>query len=87
MPTFGLDKKNNVFGLGVSSLRNGFSNEYTLDTEYLKVLNLNSSEYTILNWKSQDCKNSLGFNLFMNLLTRLQSCNEVYSVMTGVSFV
>lgn len=64
LPTFGLGKKNNDFGLGfyctesddlakewaVSSLRNGFSNRYTLDTEFLNVLNLNSPEYTILNW-------------------------------------
>ena len=63
-PVFGEGKKNNDFGLGfyctesddlakewaVSSLRDGFSNKYTLDTEYLKVLNLNSPEYTILNW-------------------------------------
>ena len=63
-PTFGEGKKNNDFGLGfycteseelakewaVSSLRNGFSNKYTLDTEYMKILNLNSPEYTILNW-------------------------------------
>ena len=63
-PEFGKGKKNNDFGLGfyctesdalakewaVSSLRAGFSNCYTLDTEYLNVLNLNGSEYTILNW-------------------------------------
>lgn len=63
-PTFGEGKKNNDFGLGfycteseelakewaVSSLRNGFSNKYTLDNEYMKILNLNSPEYTILNW-------------------------------------
>ena len=63
-PTFGLGKENNDFGLGfyctesedlakewaVSSLRNGFANKYTLNTEYLKVLNLNSPDYTILNW-------------------------------------
>ena len=61
-PTFG--KGNNDFGLGfyctesedlakewaVSSLRNGFANRYTLDTEYLNVLNLNSPDFTILNW-------------------------------------
>ena len=34
----------------VSSIRNGFSNCYTLDTTYLNILNLNSPEYTILNW-------------------------------------
>lgn len=64
VPTFGMGKKNNDFGLGfyctesddlakewaVSSLHNGFSNRYTLDTEYMKVLNLNSPDYTILNW-------------------------------------
>ena len=63
-PTFGLGRKNNDFGLGfyctesnelakewaVSSLSDGFSNRYTLDTEYLNVLRLNSPEYTILNW-------------------------------------
>ena len=63
-PTFGKGKKNNDFGLGfyctksedlakewaVSSLRNGFANRYTLDTEYLNILNLNSTDYTILNW-------------------------------------
>ena len=63
-PTFGEGRKNNDFGLGfycteseelakewaVSSLSDGFTNCYTLDTEYLNVLNLNSPEYTILNW-------------------------------------
>ena len=64
VPTFGEGKKNNDFGLGfyctesndlakewaVSSLSDGFSNKYTLDTEHLNILNLNSPEYTILNW-------------------------------------
>ena len=63
-PTFGKGRLNNDFGLGfyctesgalakewaVSSLRNGFANRYTLDTEYLNILNLNSPDYTILNW-------------------------------------
>lgn len=63
-PVFGEGKKNNDFGLGfyctesealakewaVSSLRDGFSNRYTLDIEYLNILNLNSLDYTILNW-------------------------------------
>ena len=63
-PTFGKGKENNDFGLGfyctesedlakewaVSSLRNGFANRYTLDTEYLNILNLNSPDFTILNW-------------------------------------
>ena len=63
-PTFGLGKKNNDYGLGfyctenealakewaVTSLRDGFSNRYVIDIEYMNVLNLNSSDYTILNW-------------------------------------
>ena len=63
-PAYGEGRKNNDFGLGfyctesndlakewaVSSLRDGFSNRYTLDTEYLNILNLNSPDYTILNW-------------------------------------
>lgn len=63
-PTFSAGKQNNDFGLGfyctasedlakewaVSSLRDGFSNRYTLDTEHLNILNLNSPDYTILNW-------------------------------------
>ena len=63
-PAFGSGKQNNDFGRGfyctesealakewaVSSLRNGFANRYSLDTEYLKILNLNSPDYTILNW-------------------------------------
>jgi hypothetical protein len=64
VPTFGLGRKNNDFGLGfyctessdlakewaVSSLSDGFANRYALDTEYLNILNLNSPDYTILNW-------------------------------------
>lgn len=63
-PIFGEGKKNNDFGLGfycttskelakewaVSSQHDGFSNCYTLDTEYLNILNLNTPNYTILNW-------------------------------------
>ena len=63
-PVFGEGKKSNDFGLGfycteheelakewaVSSLHDGYANCYTFDTEYLNILNLNSPEYTILNW-------------------------------------
>ena len=63
-PTFGEGRIHNDFGLGfyctesndlakewaVTSLRDGFSNRYTLDTEFLNILRLNSSAYTILNW-------------------------------------
>lgn len=64
IPIFGEGRKHNDFGLGfyctqsielakewaVSSLRDGFVNKYSLNTEYLKVLKLNSSEYSVLNW-------------------------------------
>lgn len=64
IPIFGEGRKNNDFGLGfyctesnelakewaVSSLRDGFSNRYTLDTEYLNILRLNSPDFTVLNW-------------------------------------
>jgi hypothetical protein len=63
-PTFGGGRMHNDFGRGfycttsndlakewaVSSLDDGFSNRYTLDTEYFRILRLNSPEYTILNW-------------------------------------
>lgn len=63
-PAFGVGRKNNDFGQGfyctqssdlakewaVSSLHDGFANRYVLDTEYLNILSLNSSDYTILNW-------------------------------------
>jgi len=63
-PLYGEGRKNNDFGMGlyctknvdlakewaVSSLSDGFANCYTIDTEYLKILNLNSPDYTILNW-------------------------------------
>lgn len=64
VPTIGLGRRNNDFGLGfyctesrelakewaVSSLTGGFSNQYILDTENLKILHLNSPDYSILNW-------------------------------------
>lgn len=34
----------------VSSLRDGFCNKYALNTEHLNILNLNTVEYSILNW-------------------------------------
>lgn len=63
-PALGEGKAHNDFGLGfyctqndnlakewaVSSLHDGFSNRYTLDTESLRILDLNSPDYTILNW-------------------------------------
>ena len=62
VPTFGVGKKTNDFGLGfycteseglakewaVSSLRDGFCNRYTLDTEYLNILNLVFAGWTFL---------------------------------------
>ena len=63
-PIFGYGKKTNDFGLGfyctkdinmanewaVSSIEDGYSNKYEIDTSYLKILNINSEKYTILNW-------------------------------------
>ena len=63
-PEFGKGRKHNDFGLGfyctqsqalakewaVSSLRNGYCNQYVLDTASLNVLNLNDPSYTILHW-------------------------------------
>ena len=63
-PFYGGGKKNNDFGYGfyctqdinlskewaVSSISDGFSNKYCLDINNLRVLNLNSKEYTVLNW-------------------------------------
>ena len=63
-PVFGEGCRNNDFGLGfyctenpdlakewaVTSLRNGFANRYTMNTEDMRILNLCSSEYSILNW-------------------------------------
>ena len=63
-PIFGYGRKNNDYGLGfyctdneelakewaVSSPEDGFSNRYILDVEYLNILDLNDSKYTVLNW-------------------------------------
>lgn len=63
-PTFGKGRIHNDFGLGfyctqnaglakewaVSSLQDGYLNKYKLDTSYLKILHLNSEEFSILNW-------------------------------------
>ena len=64
LPVFGEGNPRNDYGHGlyctadidlakewaVSSLYDGFSNRYSMDTEFLNILNLNSSEFTILNW-------------------------------------
>ncbi|MBQ0026487.1 MAG: DUF3990 domain-containing protein [Lachnospiraceae bacterium] len=63
-PEFGKGKLTNDFGLGfycteheelakewaVSSVHDGFTNKYTLDTAYLNILNLNGPDVSILNW-------------------------------------
>ncbi len=63
-PEYGLGKKHNDFGQGfyctenkelacewaVNDLSDGFSNCYSIDIEYLKILDLTSPEYSILNW-------------------------------------
>ena len=63
-PLYGFGRKNNDFGLGfyctldnelakewaVSPFEDGYSNCYKIDTEYLKILDLTDSKYSILNW-------------------------------------
>ena len=63
-PLFGIGKKHNDYGLGfyctevldmakewgVSKDNDGFANIYQIETEGLKLLDLNGSEYTILHW-------------------------------------
>lgn len=63
-PLFGIGKKHNDYGLGfyctevldmakewgVSKDNDGFANIYQIETEGLKLLDLNSCEYTILHW-------------------------------------
>ena len=63
-PVYGGGRKNNDYGPGfyctenidlakewaVSSLSDGFANRYSLDTEGLNILSLNSPDHTILNW-------------------------------------
>lgn len=63
-PVFGEGKRHNDFGPGfyctenedlakewaVTKNRNGYVNKYSLNTECLNILYLNSEQYTILNW-------------------------------------
>lgn len=63
-PVFGEGKAHNDFGLGFycteseelakewgcSSLQDGYANRYTLNTANMRILRLNSPDYTILNW-------------------------------------
>ncbi len=63
-PEYGKGKDHNDFGKGfyctldvelakewgVGEGTDGFANAYSIDTSYMKILELNSPEYTILNW-------------------------------------
>ena len=66
-PVFGYGKTNNDYGLGFYCTQNlelakewaaqdpekdGWANEYSIEIDGLTSLNLNGSEYTILNWLS-----------------------------------
>ena len=73
VPVFGEGREHNDFGRGfyctesndlakewaVTSVNNGFSNRYTLDTEYLNILRLNSPDYSVLNWMAVLVKHRL----------------------------
>ena len=98
-PTFGLGKQNNDFGLGfycteseelakewaVSSLRNGFVNCYSLDTEYLKTLNLNSPDYTILNFAASFLNNGISVQQLANAM-RLGKLGEQIAIKSKYAF-
>ena len=72
-PEYGKGKTHNDFGKGFyctehielakewgcNSNKNGFANEYTINIEDLKVLNINSPDYSILNWISVLVNNRL----------------------------
>ncbi len=63
-PVFGIGNKNNDYGLGfyctesieiakewaTSAESDGYANEYTLNTDSLRILQLTNGEYNILNW-------------------------------------
>ena len=64
LPEYGKGKPYNDYGLGFycteyidlakewacDDKHGGYANKYTLDTEFMNILNLNSPDYTILNW-------------------------------------
>lgn len=70
-PIWGKGKPNNDYGRGFyctesielakewacSNNRNGYANKYDLDCSDLKILNLNSEKYNILNWLAVLAKN------------------------------
>ena len=72
-PEFGKGRKHNDYGLGFycteseelakewacSSVKGGFANRYVLDMSMLNVLNLDSEEYSILNWMAVLAENRL----------------------------
>lgn len=72
-PEFGKGRKHNDYGLGFyctedeelakewacSSLTDGFSNHYVIDMSTLRILDLNSPEYSILNWMAVLVENRL----------------------------
>lgn len=72
-PIYGLGKKYNDYGRGfyctedislakewaVGPHRTGYANEYNFDMKGLRVLDLNSDEYTILNWLAVLMENRL----------------------------
>ena len=96
VPEFGKGRKNNDYGLGfyctesedlakewaVSSLNNGFVNRYTLDTEYLNILDLNSSIVCLFSLPDiPETRNHSfqAFYLFPNVIfPNSQNCSEIF---------
>lgn len=103
-PLFGFGKTYNDYGLGfyctevldmakewgVSKDNDGFANIYELETEGLTLLDLNSSEYTILHWlevllenRIFDITNSLAQEAKEYLLKNFTVPYKDYDIITG----
>ena len=103
-PQFGVGKTGNDYGLGfycteseelakewsVRPGKDGFANRYTLDTRGLNILNLNSPEYTVLNWiavlvchRQFRIKAPIAHDAVRYLRSRFYVPVESYDVVTG----
>ncbi len=103
-PIFGAGKPYNDYGLGfyctedlnmakewgVTLTSNGYANEYKLEMEGLKVLNLNSPEYNMLHWlcillenRTFDIYSPLGLEAYEYILENFMVPYEKYDVIIG----
>lgn len=103
-PLFGYGKSRNDYGLGfyctetmdmakewgVSKDNDGFANIYQIETEGLSLLDLNSSDYTILHWlaillenRSFDINNALAMEAKEYLCKNFNVPYKDYDIITG----